>query len=472
MPTDPATHPSVATLQAFGLGKLDDAAADEVQRHLEGCPDCHGRVAALSGDSFLDKLRAAHGRSGTPAPAKSASGIAKSLQPAGAPASLSIPDLPPELANNPQYEVVGELGRGGMGVVYLAKNVLLNRPEVLKVVSRALLEKPGARERFLREMRSAARLNHANVVKAHSAMPLGELLVFAMEYVEGHDLARVVQQQGPLPVPHACFYAYQAALGLQHAHEHGMIHRDIKPHNLILSHHGKRHVVKVLDFGLAKATREGDADTDLTGAGMMMGTPDYIAPEQAQDAAHADVRADIYSLGCTLYFLLAGSPPFKGKSLFDVLQAHLAVEARPLDQVRSEVPAGLAAVVARMMAKDPAQRYQKPAEVAQALTPFIKAAAKVAPSGGTQPGKQVAPPASAVRQETLAEGTSTLGGTRSGATSRGPRRPAAKPVVKSWWMIGAGAAACVLLAGLVGLWAGGAFNRKAAKDGTTVPGDP
>src|SRR5215467_3052732 len=137
-----------------------------------------------------------------------------------------------------------------------------------------------------------------------------------------------------------------------------MIHRDIKPHNLILSVQNKKHVVKVLDFGLAKATREGDADTDLTGAGRMMGTPDYIAPEQAQDAARADIRADIYSLGCTLYCLLTGQPPFPGLSLMDVLLAHVSTEAKPLNQVRADVPAVLAAVVARMMAKDPAQRFQ------------------------------------------------------------------------------------------------------------------
>jgi hypothetical protein len=296
----------------------------------------------------------------------------------------TVAGAPPELANNQQYQVLRELGRGGMGVVYLARNVLMDRLEVLKVVNKALLDTPQAAERFLREIRSAAQLSHNNVVKAHSALILGDLLVFAMEYVEGDDLAKVVRQEGPLSVPRACYYAHQTALGLQHAYEHGMIHRDIKPHNLILSRQGKKHVVKILDFGLAKASREGKAETGLTGPNMVMGTPDFIAPEQAMDAARADIRADIYSLGCTLYYLLTGTAPFQGNSVLEILQGHLLQEPPPVTQARPDVPPGLAAVVARMLTKDPKQRYQKPLEVAQALAPFLKAAAKSV-SGETVP---------------------------------------------------------------------------------------
>ena len=265
----------------------------------------------------------------------------------------------------PGYEVLGELGRGGMGVVYLAKNVLMDRREVLKIVNKALLDRPGVMERFLREIRSAAMLNHNNVVKAYSAVQVGESIVFAMEYVDGEDLNKLVLRQGPLPIAYACHYVSQAALGLQHAHEHRMVHRDIKPHNLILSRQVKKHVVKVLDFGLAKAKREGEAATDLTGEGAMMGTPAYMAPEQARDAASADIRADVYSLGCTLYFLLTGAPPFTGRSFFEVLQAHVSTEATPLHQLRAGASPELSAVVARMMAKDPARRFQRPIEAAQ-----------------------------------------------------------------------------------------------------------
>src|SRR5262249_36899605 len=156
-------------------------------------------------------------------------------------------DVPPELRDHPQYEVLKELGQGGMGVVYLARNKLLDRPEVLKMINQRLLGDPGAAERFLREMHSAARLSHTNVVTAFTAVPVGEVLLFAMEYVEGEDLARYVKARGPLPVVNACDYARQAAEGLQHAHEKGLVHRDIKPSNLILACHGKKHVVKVLD---------------------------------------------------------------------------------------------------------------------------------------------------------------------------------------------------------------------------------
>src|ERR1700730_9644050 len=293
-----------------------------------------------------------------------------------------LPALPPERASHPQYEMVRELGRGGMGVVYLARNRLLARLEVLKVVNKDILERSGGKERFLREIQSAAMLNHPNVVAAYSALPVGELLVFAMEYIEGEDLAKLAKERGPLPVLNPCYYVQQAALGLQHAFEKKMVHRDIKPQNLILAREGKKHVIKVLDFGLAKVKRETDQDSELTGTGKMLGTPDYIAPEQTLDATSADTRADIYSLGCTLYFLLTCHAPFRAKSLYEILQAHQTMQVRPLNLERADVPVELAAVGAKMMAKDPAKRYQKPVEVAQALMPFIKPGTKSAPTAG------------------------------------------------------------------------------------------
>jgi hypothetical protein len=180
----------------------------------------------------------------------------------------------------------------------------------------------------------------------------------------------MVKATGPLPVAHACNFVYQAALGLQHAH--GMVDRDIKPANLILSHEGKKAVIKVLDFGLAKVTSEGQVDSGLTREGQMLGTPDFIAPEQIRDAQSADIRADIYSLGCTLYYLLTGRPPFAADNLWDLYQAHFSMVAGPLNLVRPEVPGELAALVAKMMAKDPARRFQTPGEVGEALAPFFK----------------------------------------------------------------------------------------------------
>ena len=204
--------------------------------------------------------------------------------------------MPPGLADHPDYEVIKELGRGGMGVVYLAHNRLMGRNEVLKVMSRHIMDRPGLLARFLAEIRAVARLQHPNIVTAYSAFRLGESIVFAMEYVEGLDLAKMVKTKGPLPVAHASYFVSQAAQGMQHAHDQGMVHRDIKPGNLMLSHKESRAVVKVLDFGLAKATREEPVDGGLTDPGQALGTPDYMAPEQIRDAQKADVRADIYSL--------------------------------------------------------------------------------------------------------------------------------------------------------------------------------
>ena len=259
-----------------------------------------------------------------------------------------------------------------MGTVYLAKNRMMDRLEVLKVISKELLTRPGALERFQQEIRSAAKLAHPNIVAAYSVQRPGDLLVLAMEYVKGQDLSQVVKGRGCLPVANAAFYIHQVALGLQHAHEKGMVHRDIKPNNLMLAIEGKKHVVKILDFGLAKATSEKGAQTGLTKSGQMLGTPDYVAPEQTLDAHQADIRADIYSLGCTLYFLLSGGPPFQEQSLYAILEAHHKRDAKSLNLLRPDVPAELAAIVAKMMAKDPAMRYQTPGEVAKALVPFFK----------------------------------------------------------------------------------------------------
>ena len=274
----PDLHPSPDTLRAFGLGKLDDLLSETVMAHIDTCPDCRQQVGALTGDSFLDRLRQAHHSSSTPAPAKSLAEVGRDVQrnPAAVPSSTPIPDLPPELANHPQYEILRELGRGGMGVVYLAKNRLMGRQEVLKVVNQKRLDHSGSNERFLREIQSAAVLSHPNVVTAYSVLPIGDLLVFAMEYIDGEDLAKLVKARGPMPVANACYYVQQAAMGLQHAFEKKMVHRDIKPQNLILCRDGKKQIVKVLDFGLAKVLREEKQDTGLTGTG--------------QDAGHAGLH--------------------------------------------------------------------------------------------------------------------------------------------------------------------------------------
>src|SRR5262245_22090001 len=198
-----------------------------------------------------------------------------------------------------------------------------------------------------------------------------------MEYDEGTSLDRYVAKKVPVSVPLACSFVRQAALGLQHAFEKGMVHRDIKPHNLMLTPKGR---VKVLDFGLARfASERGAADGGLTGANVVMGTPDYIAPEQANDAHSADIRADIYSLGCTFYHLLTGRAPFADAHGLNKLMGHIERTPAPVTDVRDDVPGDLIPILDRMLAKKPSERYQTPAEVAKALAPFVTAAAAPQP---------------------------------------------------------------------------------------------
>jgi serine/threonine protein kinase len=377
-------HPNREQLAAFGLGRLDEPQALALEAHLAACPECSRALEGLAGDSFIDRLRGA-----ATAPTISTSVDAK--EQADAPTLTSGPVLtadshpvPPELVNHPRYRILELLGAGGMGVVYKALHCLMERPVALKVIRRELTGDPAAAERFRREVRSAAALAHPNIVTAHDAEQAGDLHFLVMEYVEGTSLDRLVAGRGPLPVLQACDYAYQAALGLQHAHEHGMVHRDIKPQNLMLTPQGR---VKILDFGLARFARDvvplgetrpapeaADARPDpaaaLTLAGAVMGTPDYIAPEQVRDPHAADIRADIYSLGCTLYFLLSGNSPFPGASALDKLLAHQEQALRPLPEIRADLPPGLWRLIERMTAKDPSGRYQTPGEVARDLAVF------------------------------------------------------------------------------------------------------
>ena len=312
-------------------------------------------------------------------------------------------ELPAELMNHPRYALLEKLGEGGMGTVYKARHRLMGRTVALKVIRSPLVEQPEMVARFQREIR-AAHLSHPNIVAAYDAETSGALHFLVMEYVKGINLADVIAREGTLPVVRACDCARQAALGLQYAFSRGMVHRDIKPHNLIrtAAEDGEAEVVKVLDFGLARFIQETQAPvgdgtsgppeakarppagqrTDAgtcpltlvgTAPGSLMGTSNYMAPEQAADPRSADIRADIYSLGCTLYHLLTGRPPFGGLPEEDKLVAHRSLMPRPVTACRADVPAELERIVERMLAKDPAQRYQTPAEVAAALTPFVVA---------------------------------------------------------------------------------------------------
>jgi tetratricopeptide (TPR) repeat protein len=272
--------------------------------------------------------------------------------------------IPACLHDHPRYRVLKAIGHGGMGTVYLAEHRLMTRLVALKVLRPELMAALNVMDRFLREVKAAASFNHPNIVTAFDAETVQGCHFLVMEYVPGTDLAAVVAQQGPLPVQLACEYVRQAAAGLQHAHEHGIVHRDVKPQNLMLSENGR---VKVLDFGLAHVRAEAASANSLTSSGELLGSMDYISPEQAGDPRSADIRSDIYSLGCTLYFLLAGQPPFPAGSLLQKLKAHVEQLPPEIRNVRSEVSPELSAVLYRMMSKDPGDRYQTPVEVASAL---------------------------------------------------------------------------------------------------------
>jgi serine/threonine protein kinase len=364
-------HPTDETLNRIGLGALDEESAGVVNAHLEKCALCREHLAAISITGFpMSGQEATASIRLRSVPAQPAGTITyNEPSPSGSPQAEASPS---DFATHPDYELKRELGRGGMGVVYLVHNKLMGRDEVLKVMGRHIIDNPGVFERFLREIRAVAKLRHDNIVTAYSAVRLGESIAFAMEYVEGLDLSKLVRAKGPLPVVFACNFASQVALGLQHAHEEGLVHRDIKPGNLMLTRKGKKATVKVLDFGLAKVTRDESFVETLTQEGQALGTPDFIAPEQITNAQTVDIRADIYSLGATLYFLLTGRPPFKASSLYDMFKAHIYSEPDPLIIVRPEVPPELAAVVARMMSKDPSRRFQTPRAVADSLELFFR----------------------------------------------------------------------------------------------------
>ncbi len=357
-------HPSAQQLAAFVHGRLPPALQAEIERHVVQCDLCCQALAQIPEDTLLGQMRLGE-TTGPPRtrPAKS--------------------EVPKELLAHPRYRVVKQLGAGGMGVVFQAEHRLMERPVALKVIHADLLDNPTAVERFHHEVKAAARLVHPNIVTAFDADQAGDLHFLVMELVDGVSLARLVEKRGPLPVTNACHYIRQAALGLQHAFTQGMVHRDIKPQNLMLTRQGQ---VKVLDFGLARLGRApGPAAPEpkalplalgpgLTQAGAVLGTPDYMAPEQAHNSRAVDIRADIYSLGCTLYFLLKGEPPFPTGSQLQKMVAHAEDSPPALGEAATAPPAAVVGIVERMMAKDPAQRFQTPAAVAEALAPFARPA--------------------------------------------------------------------------------------------------
>ncbi len=291
-----------------------------------------------------------------------------------------------------QYKVLDRLGRGRMAGVYKAQHAL-GQTVAIKVLPPSKAKDQQLRARFQREARLAMKLRHPNVVRTFQVGETAGLLYLVMECLEGETLEDVLQRRKKLPVSEAVRVAYLALLGLQHLHEHAMVHRDIKPANLMIVPAGTpgpadttlRSTVKILDLSLARALSddppsEDGSPSELTGEGTLLGTPDYMAPEQARDAHAADIRADIYSLGCVLYHMIAGQSPFCDSNIISQMLRHASEPARPLKEFTPTVPDGLQQIINWMMAKDPAKRYPTPERAAQALQVFLVAEAAPVPN--------------------------------------------------------------------------------------------
>ncbi len=348
-------HPDEQQLQAFATGRLDGIALDQIASHIASCESCLKQVEQLSikNDTLLEDLREV-----------GSSGNFEVVE--HGPLS---PDMMREaIERQSKYRVIEQLGSGGMGSVYLAEHLVMHRKVAVKVIRKEFVANPDAVARFKNEVRNAARLSHRNIVTAHDAEQVDDIHFLVMEHVPGESLSQLVRRKGPLPVKHACNFIWQTAHGLNHAHEHQMVHRDIKPANLMRTPRG---VIKILDFGLARVT-DIDENSAITTTGIMMGTADYIAPEQARDAKTADIRSDLYSLGCTFYFLLTGEPPFRAETKVDKIMAHCSTEFPNVANMRDDIPEEVSRIISKLTAKDPDERYQTPRELIDDLAPLGK----------------------------------------------------------------------------------------------------
>jgi hypothetical protein len=399
----PRGCPDRDTLFAFSVGRLPQEVRETVAGHVGDCALCLSALEALddSADPAVADLR----RPLPPEPLSEAACQAVrrlvdrvgGLSPGAADEVDDRPTVRADPARWGDYRPLEKLGQGGMGAVYKAVHTRLGKTVAVKVLAPGRAGDPRAVARLRREMQALGGLRHPNIVQAHDAREEDGVPFLVMEYVEGTDLARLLDRSGPLPVADACEVLRQAALGLQYVYEaRGIVHRDVKPSNLMVTAEGG---VKVLDLGLARFHRDVAAGAGPAGGAQssgdhMVGTVDYMAPEQWLDG-RVDVRADVYSLGCTLYHLLAGRPPFAGAGYETAgrkMEAHAHAPAPPIRGRRPEVPDGLAAVLARLLAKDPAARFATPAEVAEALRPFTAGCAlsRLVTSAGAAPAAPAA----------------------------------------------------------------------------------
>lgn len=347
-----------------------------VERHVEQCDDCCQAMSELPQDTLSGKLLDVD---------TDADDVSFVLDSQSQPADAEN-GIPAALMDHPRYRILGPLGKGGMGMVYRAQHRMMDREVALKVIDAKFINNPQAIERFRNEVKAAACLTHANIVRAYDAEQAGDLHFLVMEFVDGISLEELIRRNGPLPVHQVCGIIRKVAQGLHHAFEQGMVHRDIKPQNIMITQDGR---IRILDFGLARLARGQQeraigADKDpsekmrrtadaLTQVGSILGTPDYIAPEQVMDAHTADTRADIYSLGCTCYFLLTGHPPYPDGTAVQKLMSHSEMSPSPITNKRPDVPAEIVELTGRMMERIPDDRFQTPRDIAKAVDGFMKA---------------------------------------------------------------------------------------------------
>jgi hypothetical protein len=339
-----------------------------------------------------------------PVPAVAAGAVSSKVAAASIPATVQARDIARDDLTGlslGQYALGEKIGGGGMGKVFRARHVHLDRLFAIKFVATNLANRGDVQQRFAQETRALGQLQHPRIVNAVDAGCLDGLKYLVTEYIDGEDLTRLVARRGVLPVAEACGLIRDAALGLAYSHSRGFVHRDIKPSNLIVDREGG---IKILDFGLV---HDQQRDSELTAEGAILGTWDYIAPEQAEDASAVDHRCDLYSLGCTLLFLLSGQAPFSGPRYrlpAAKLKGHLLETPEWLVEPPAGVPLDLVAVLKRLLAKHPDDRVQTADEVATELAPYV-----------ANPGESAAE----VRRERVSQGVFDGLGKRSSAAALG-----------------------------------------------------
>jgi len=334
--------------------RLPPTRVGELEDHIEFCPACRRTLDAMVGGESWSSAVREYLSGHTPAMDVDHAALDDALD------FLAPSDQPDSLGRVGAYEIQGVLGRGGNGIVLKAFDPGLNRFVALKVIASVLAGSGAARKRFAREAQAAAAVVHEHVVAVHAVNEANGLPYLVMEYIPGRSLQDRLDKTGPLELKEILRIATQTAYGLAAAHAQGLVHRDIKPANILLENGVER--VKITDFGLARAV----ADASLTQSGVITGTPHYMAPEQARGEA-VDHRADLFALGCTIYAMAAGHPPFRAETPLAVLRRITDEQPRPVREINPDIPAWFDAIVRKLLAKDSDARFQTAAEVAELL---------------------------------------------------------------------------------------------------------